>query len=455
MSQDDPADEWLAAEFAGVAALPVPLTWGQSTLWTALHRPGLDQSMVSLRRVLPLPAPSDVDSALTAIGALLGRHSSLRTRLVATGGTPEQIVAAHGAQPVLLVRADPGDEGVAARVANRLSIDPVEHGREWPQRIAVVVAGGAVREVVVVFSHTTVDFLSARIVLRDLRLLFLGVPVAAPAGLQSADIAALEGSGTHARRARRAVAHCVRGYARLPQQTLPVLGPALTPRFGRTAMVSTAADAATRLLAARHGVSTATVLLAAIAAVASAWSGNPVVGIFTMVSNRFLDGYQDAIAKLNQLALTVVDLGDRPDFAALLPRVWRAALDAYQHAYHDPELMRAAFEAAGFPYATGVSPHCYVNDFRLATDADLTGRAVDEAEVRAAMDATTVTSAPGYEHFAWLTRVEIVDAPGGVRMILTADTSVLPPQAAERFLRGIERLLVDAAYRDVPWPFTV
>jgi hypothetical protein len=115
--------------------------------------------------------------------------------------------------------------------------------------------------------------------------------------------------------------------------------------------------------------------------------------------------------------------------------------------------MGRAFRAAGLPYATGVSPHYYLNDIRLSTDTDLFGRAVGEAEVRASRTASTLTWTPGFDAFTWRARIEIVDQPGAIGLALTADSGHLPPEAMERFLRDLEGLLVEAAFRDVPWPW--
>jgi hypothetical protein len=442
------------APFAGAAAPPAPLTWGQRALWTAMRRRGPEQASMSMRRGLPLPrrAPDDVDSAVRAIGALVSRHSSLRTRIQVIDGEPRQIVAERGEQPVILVHAGAPDTDIADDVAAELAATPFEHAVEWPQRIALVLVAGRVRRIVLVFSHTTVDFQAVEILLRDLRVLLLRGAIPTPPGAQSVDIARLE-QGVDRRKSDRAVAYWLRGFGRLPTQTLPWSGPPSTPRFRRSVLVSEAAGTAVRLAGVRHRVTGSTVLVAAAAAVICAWSGTGVCGIHSMANNRALPGYADAIAKLNQVGLIVVDTTDRPSLADLLPRVWQAAVEGYRHAHYDPARLRQEFEAAGYPYETGVSPHCFLNDLRLSTELDLFGRATGEAEVRAAMARSTYTVAEGFEHFQWRLRVQILDAPPGLALAVTADTAYLAPQAAERFLRDIERLLVEAAFGDVPWPW--
>ncbi|WP_158553876.1 condensation domain-containing protein [Micromonospora deserti] len=452
----------LGAEFAGASAPPAPLTWGQQALWAAIRRRGREQTLMSLRRIVAMPrkGSADVASVLRAIGALVGRNSSLRTRIHVVDGDVRQVVVAAGELPVLLVEAGPEGSAaeehhgaaVAAAVADQLAATPFDHAQEWPQRVALVRVGDRISHLVVVFSHLTVDFQAVEILLRQLRLLLLRGGIGAPAGPQSVDVARWE-QDVNRRRSARAVAYWVRSFTRLPSRTLPWIAPPATSRFQRTVLVSEAADTAVRLAARRCRVTSSTVLLAAIAVVVSRWSGNDVCGLHSMANNRAVAGYAEAIAKLNQLGLVVVDTADRPSFDDLLPRVRQAALEAYRHSYYDPMELRRAFEAAGLPYEAGVSPHCYVNDVRLGVDTDLFGRAVDEAQVRAAMAGTSVTPAESLDHFTWRMRVEIIDQPRGIGIALTGDTSYLPPTHAERFLRDVERLLVEAAFGDMPWPW--
>nr|MDT0659406.1 condensation domain-containing protein [Micromonospora sp. DSM 115978] len=433
-----------------------PLTWGQRALAAAIRRRGPDQVMFSLRRTVTVTrrAPADVETVLLAIGALIGRHSSLRTRLDLVGDEPGQLVAARGEQPVLLVHADSGQDSaeVAETVADRLAAAPFAHADEWPQRVALVSDDERVRQIVVVFSHTTVDFRAADLVLRDLRLLLLRGAIDHPAGLQSADIGDREQTDLLRRRSARACAYWVAGFGRLPADTLPRLGPPLAPRFRRAVLTSAAADVAVGLIARRHQVTSSTVLLAATAVTVASWSDTELVGIHTMVNNRSRPGYGDAIAKLNQIGLVVVDLTGRPTFSALLARTWQAALDGYRHAYYDPTELGRAFTAAGLPFEAGVNPHCYLNDIRLSTDTDLIGRPTGPDDLRAAQRESRFAWAQRLDRFTWRMRVEIVDRPRALGLALTADTGYLPPDAMRRFVLDLESLLVEAAWSDPAVP---
>ena len=232
------------------------------------------------------------------------------------------------------------------------------------------------------------------------------------------------------------------------------VGPGLDPRYRRGSLVSEAVRHAARLVAARHGVSDATVLLAATAAVLTADNGGDVCGVFTMANNRFQPEYDVAISKLNQIGLCRLDLADRPGFAELLSRAGRASLDAYRHAYYDPAELERAFAERGVDYRTALAPFCYLNDIRLPHAADPEPAGPDEAALRAAAGRSTFRWLEELDRFAWRCRLQVIDAPGAVELAITVDTRYLPPERAERFLRAVEALLVEAAFHDVPWPWS-
>jgi hypothetical protein len=243
-------------------------------------------------------------------------------------------------------------------------------------------------------------------------------------------------------------------YERLPESMFAAVAPPLRPRFRRALLESPAIDAAARLTAARHEVSTSTVLLAATATLVAQWTDHPVCGVFIMSNNRFPAGYADAISKLNQLGLFVLDLADRPSFAEIVPRTWQAALRAYQHAYYDPVEMDSALHGLGRPCGSGLEPYCYFNDLRLPDTGAVPGQPPDQAAVRARLADSRFSWPETLDRFAWRFRLQVMDAPGATGITLTADTSYLPPPDAERFLRELEELVVAAAFADVPWPWT-
>ncbi|MEV4626899.1 condensation domain-containing protein [Micromonospora sp. NPDC049523] len=459
---DSESEHLVHAEFAGGRAGTAPLTWGQRSMWWTMDDFRSRNSFLNLCRVVTVPRRSalDVPAVAAVIGTLVARHESLRTRVRLVDGELCQQAYDSGRLPLLVLDADagrtdgPDDDGagLAARVCARLGDVPFDHTEEWPLRVALVVVNGRVRRIVLVLSHSTVDFHATETVLRDLRLLLVRGTIDTPPGLQSIDMARRE-AGAQRRRSDRAISYWTGQFTRLPAGGFARIGPAHTPRYRGLTMVSETVDLASRMIAARHRVSTSTVLLAATAALTVGGDEALRCGLVSMANNRFQPGHGDAIAKLNQLALIAVDLTDRPTFAGLLPRVAQAAMDGYRHAYYDPPAMRHAFAELGLDYLTMLGPYCLVNDIRLPGDPHAAGPDLDERALRATRARTTLTWSEPANKFVWRCRLQVVDAPRAVGLVLTIDTCYLPPERATALLHDVEELLVRAAVGDVPWPW--
>ncbi|WP_431882696.1 condensation domain-containing protein [Micromonospora gifhornensis] len=455
-------EEIVSAPFAGGRAANAPLTWGQRAMWRSLDEFDSPAGYRALRlpRQLPVPARAEltVARAVTAIGALVSRHESLRTRFRRRDDELHQEAAAAGELPVLVhpveqPEADPYGRKAAAGLTARLGTPRFDHVAEWPLRAALVTVDGRVRQVVVVFSHATVDFHASDLVLRDLRALLAGARLTAP-GLQSLALAGRE-RDVEQRRSQRAVAYWVRQFAGLPPSLSEAVGPAPEPRYRRGSLVSPAVHHAVRLIAARNRTSTANAILAATAAGLTGDSGQRACGIVVMANNRYQPGHAQAIGTLNQIGLCRLDLSGRPGFTELLSRTGRAALDAYRHAYYDPAVWERTFTDLGHDHPTFLAPYCYLNDARLLREVDPPPTGPDEATLRALVPEGHFRWLAELEQFPWRCRLQVLDADDAVELVVTADTRYFPAQRVEPFLRGIESLLVEAAHRDMPWPWSV
>jgi hypothetical protein len=195
--------------------------------------------------------------------------------------------------------------------------------------------------------------------------------------------------------------------------------------------------------------STATVLTAAAAAMVGATAGRDACALTPIVSNRFSPRHQEVVTSLAQLGLLVVEAGDR-GFGELIDVVKPAALRAYRNAYYDQRRMSALITRLRQDRGTEVFPYCCFNDQRLAADAAGLAAGPGEAAIRAALAATTVTWPACHEYLNCRFCLHVTGKPGELRVSLTADTRFLSRPGIEAFLRGLERLVVDAAFRDVP-----
>ena len=455
-------EEIVSAPFDGGRAASAPLTWGQRAMWRDLDEfdsPAAYRAL-SLPRQLPVPARAEVTvaRALQAVGALVGRHESLRTRFRRRDDELHQEAAAAGRLPVLVhpvarPEDDPDGRKAAAELTDRLRTPRFDHVAEWPLRAALVTVDGRVRQVVVVFSHATADFHASDLVLRDLRALLLAGSARTAPGLQSLALAGRE-RDVEQRRSQRAVAYWVREFAGLAPSLADPVGPVPEPRYRRGSLVSTAVHHAVRLIAARNRTSTANAILAATAAGLTGDAGQQTCGIVVMANNRFQPGHDRAVGTLNQIGLCRLDLSGRPGFTELLSRAGRAALDAYRHAYYDPAVWERTFTDLGHDHRSFLAPYCYLNDARLSRTVDVAHPGPDEATLRAMVPGSRFRRLAELEQFPWRCRLQVLDAPDAVELVVTADTRYFPAGRIEPFLRGIEALLVEAAFRDVPRPWS-
>lgn len=130
--------------FSGSRSGTAPLTWGQRAIWDTIQKTAPDDHYFNFGRVLKVPRrarPLTVERAVEALGALVERHESLRTRL---GAGPSQVLETSGAIAVTLSAGDPD------RLLDTLAEKSFDYAGEWPLRVGLVVAdetsGGAAGE---------------------------------------------------------------------------------------------------------------------------------------------------------------------------------------------------------------------------------------------------------------------------------------------------------------------
>ncbi|MBG0815917.1 hypothetical protein [Planomonospora sp. ID82291] len=471
--------------FAGGRAGTGPLAWGQRAIWDAIVRTAPDDRYFNFGRVLAVPGkarPLTPARAAEALGALVARHESLRTRLGGDGpwpprnaggdgdgsrtdpaapaapypageggraapypaAEPYQVLEAAGAIPVAVAAGDP------ERLLGELEATAFDYAAEWPLRAGLVVDGGEVTHIVLVFCHLAADGLGSEVVLRDLRLLLLRGAVPGPPPPQPMDLARWQESEAGRRVAGIAAGHWEREYRRVPPTMFgrPDASGAADPPIWRAQIVSRAMDLAVSRIAAVHSTSVSTALLAAASAMVGTVTGHGVCAMLPLVGNRFRGDTANTVSTLAQEGLFVLDL-DRGPFTELLRAAGPAALRAYRSAYHDPRDRERLTAEASRERGTQVHPYCCFNDLRAADRPDASP---GEAEVRRALAETTLSWPLRQERLNCRFCLHVTDEPGGLSVSLTADTRFLPRPAMERYLLGLESLLVEAAFHDVPAP---
>ncbi len=438
------------AEFRGDRTVSAPLTWGQYAIWKAIVALAPGDAVLNVTRMLPVPdrADASVADVAKAVGALISRHESLRTRIRDLDGHPLQEVLGTGRIPLTVVECDRGEvPEVADTLLAELAQPCFDYAEGWPLRVGLVVAEGRVRRAALVASHAAVDAHAADVMLRDLRMLLLRGSIAQRPDLQPVDLAWREREMGE-RLTSRAIAYWLEQYSGLPESMFEQVFPGESPLYHKASLVSPAAEAAVRITATRHRVSTSTVLLAATAGLVATWTGQRACGLLTIAGNRLQPGHQGLVAPTNQLGLVAMRVEPQDTFADLLPRMWKAALQGYRNAYCDPVALNRALEAAGRAHDAETQPYCLFNDVRNNAEA-AHATPPDETQVRAARHASTLTWPERFERFNWRFFLEVQDVPEALNLRLVADSRCLPSTEIERFLRALDSLLIDAALGDV------
>lgn len=442
-------------EFTGQRAETAPFTWGQRTMWNAIAGTVPDDAYFNIGRVLAVPSRAErptVARVTEALGWLLTRHESLRTR-VRLDDEPCQVVERAGRLPLAMIESSPERAAQAAQhMCDRLAAPAFDYAAELPIRVGVVTYGSVVRYVVIVFCHLAADGHGAEAALRDLRLLLLRGSVIGAPPQQPLDLANYQRSPAGQRIGRTALAYRENAYRRVSPAmfpTFPMAGPPEQSRFRSARLSSSAMDAAMRLVASRTRVSTSTVLLTAASMVTGALSGQGTCALVPVVHNRFRPGSRDMVTTLWQDGLFVLDLGDST-FGKLLPQAWRASLRAYRHAQYDPVEGERVSARVDHERGASIDPYLF-NDQRLVHSILVNGHVPDGAAVRAALAETTFDWWQNLDRLACRFCLYVMPEPepGTLMLALAADTHHMPSGEMERYLRGLEALLVEAALREV------
>ncbi len=438
------------AEFAGQRGGTATLTWGQHGMWGAIQRNPPGHFNVPLVVTAPRRPEQTVARVAAALGELVSRHEALRTRIVPLDGEPVQQVAREGRLAVEVVHADSPQlvRPAAAGLQETLVAKAFHYPQEWPVRAGLAVHDGVVRQIVLVFCHAATDWQGAEVAARDLRALLRGDSPPAPR-MQPLDLARWQ--ATLGRdRTRRAVVYWTSVLRGMPLTMFAADGPAPYPPSHQATLTSRALDGAARVIAARHRVSTSTVLLAATVALIGSWTGHRTCALHTLVNNRFQEGHGDVVGMLAQLALLAVELPGGLTFDELVIRTWQAALLGHRHAYYDQVVLQQARAEVSRDRGAEVNAYCCFNDMRSPQDT-VAGPAAAlpaRAAVRAALPESVLTCAAHAPlNCRFCLRVE--PATGPLKVVLTADGRSLSDAEIGQFLSGLEKLVTDAAFTEV------
>ena len=176
---------------------------------------------------------------------------------------------------------------------------------------------------------------------------------------------------------------------------------------------------------------------------------NPAV-VRTMVSNRFRPDFAESVSVQVQGGLVVVDVSDC-GFDEAVRRAWRAQLTAGKYGYYDPRRLWDLMERMKQERGAEVDLMLYFNDGRRGTA--LPGGPSSDGEAPPTEEA--MWDALAETRFEWGTRSNLPDAKAyldvlpstdTVRLSLRIDTAAVTPGEGLRIARGVEEVLLAAAF---------
>jgi hypothetical protein len=431
-----------------------PATWGQRAIWGVVTRLGDDAPRYNVPIDLPVTPPRPVSRVLADLTELLRLHDSLHTRFLPTGEDGlEQVVDGNG-ELVVEVRQCAAAEtaAVGAALLAELAGRSFDHTREWPLRVGLVECEGAVHRLVLVGAHTGMDYWGQGRMVRDFQLIESGESAESlrlhqPAQ-QPLEAAQLQASPLGRRRDEAARRYwceqLTAGPRRIYQEpAAPQLAADPDRLFPNAMLRSPALAVAVGRVAAELEVSDAAVLLGAASHQLARMSGSSDVLFQVVVGNRFQPAAA-AVSTVAQEALFRLTDADR-DFADAVRRTRSVAFQAFRHAAYDKWALDR--EVARLVEKGEAADHSYWwNDTR-----DPASGPFDTVErPRAALSELI-----GLTKLSWPTQfprrvnvsmaVDVLTAPGALALAMTADPAVLDRERMERFLRGVERLIVAEA----------
>lgn len=424
---------WVRVPFRGDGAGEGALAWGQVQCWRA---------MVAARSSMPMGAVVPVGDGRTAtdfaaeLGFWTSRYASLRTRVRVDGDEVVQVVAGDGETAVRVVE-DAEPEAAANALLREWLAEPFDYEHEWPVRLAVVTHGGAVTHTVVVICHLAADAAAVEVMNRELVAWYAG-DIADYTAPQPLELAAQQ--RTRQRATAVSLRHWEAHLRAVPARRFP---PARKgDGFRRIVWDSPALHLGARRLAARVGVDTAPVLLAAFAIGLGQVSGSHPLVTQVIVGNRFRPGLGDVVSSITQNGLCVLDVAGVPVEEAV-GRAVRASLSANKNAYYDPDDWLGLLERVRADRGERVDLGVFYNDRRMSGPD--TSILPSEADVLAARSRTRVLAEVPMALFTEQLMVNIDDVPGTVRVTAEVDTDHLSVPDLAAVLAAMEAAVVEPA----------
>ena len=417
----------------------VPLTHAQDVLWL-LDRatPGLIayNSAAAFR----LRGPLDVDALARAVDALVARHESLRTRIVAQAERPVQQVDAPATGVLMVEQLDSGaaDRDVALQGRLReLARRPFDLAVDHAFRATLVHVSDGDAVLLLLTHHVLSDAWSYGVLVRDLSALYAaatghGAPLA-PLALQFGDYAAWQRTAMAGERLQERLAWW-------RDQLMPPAPELLLPTDRpRPAAPSYEGGRALRLLprplldrlkafAGAEGATLYMVLLAAYQTVLHRWSGQDDLVTGSAIAGRTRRETEEMIGYFSAAMPLRTRFAPGESFRTLLGRVRSTVLGAMEHQDVPFEALVEELQAQGRPGHVPLFQAVLTMQEHQGGQLVLDGIDVSSVEVQAGTTKFELTLLPA-------------ERADGLELLLWFRTDLFDQATADRLLGHVSTLL--------------
>lgn len=437
----------ILVRFEGEGSGVEELSWGQRSQWGAIQGAGRAESAGG---TMPLAEGTTTEEIATLLGFIMSRHQSLRTRVrLDAQGDPQQVLFDSGEIELEVVDAQDAEDPaeVAESVRERYNEQGWDLVNDWPVRMAVIQHRGVAAHFVALYAHFVIDGYGFEALVNDLVNLdkATGRQLAPVAGVQPMEQARIQQTRVAIRQGQASLRRWEHLLRTIPPRRYSDSPDTPQPRYWEASYSSRAGQMALAVIAERTKVHSGAILLGAYAVGLARITGDSTCVVRILVSNRFRPGFAESVSSVAQSALCVFDVADC-SLDEVAERAWKAQLAAGMHAYYDPRGLWELVEKVSTERGVELNLRCYFNDRRRSMSQGWSGPLPTEVEVRAALPQSELRWGHKEDTPDATSFLHINSAVDTLDYTLRVDTHTVSPAELEGFLRGIEALLVEAAF---------
>jgi hypothetical protein len=398
------------------------------------------------------PAGSTPDTLRRALESIVRRHESLRTtfHVDGTNGPVQQVESARAVELTCHQVDGPAPVSMADAVRTLVTAE-FRLDQEWPVRAGVFCRDTTPILMVVVQHHTSADDWSTEILRREFAEVHTAIladrPIVfRPVRDQPVDLARREATPEYAAVNRRALNYWDRELSRIPAD-LFVYRRRPAPEGTRAVSVSLSSPemlTAARTLATRYRVWPSVIYQAAFTGLLAAYATNPLVAYLVYTGNRRSDLHAQMLSCLFQPVLVSVDCSGDPSFAELVRRTAERAEESSENSYCAYDEAMEATARRGFERGLGLRLGIVFNYLRYPYMTRGGRRTI----------LTRNQLSESWSHLPEDTYLRVSEWKDCVVATLNARPEVLAAKDVERFLLGLEALIVAQASVDRPIPLS-